>query len=298
MSSYATMHPAEDWAETFAHYLHIRDTVDTAAAFGFAPAGATLDRPLAGEAGFQHLIELWLPLAWSLNMINRSMGHKDLYPFVLPPRVLHKMSFVHRVVEKATQGSYLLGLHHAAVSELRSFADRFCRRHVSGSCGSTRADGASSDYGDRMATIAWVGLGHMGVPMTANLVRAGHEVRGFDLSTAAVNLAAENGVRAMASVGEAAAGADVLITMLQLGAQVRAVLDEAMPVLAPGSLIVDSSTIAIDDAKALHELVEEAGFGFLDAPVSGGVPGATAGTLTFMVGGSAADVERADPSWT
>ena len=104
VSSYATMHPAEDFAETFAHYLHIRDTVDTAAAFGFAPAGATLDRPLPGDAGFQHLIDLWLPLSWSLNMINRSMGHKDLYPFVLPPRVLQKMSFVHRIVEKATQG--------------------------------------------------------------------------------------------------------------------------------------------------------------------------------------------------
>ncbi len=82
------MHPAEDWAESFAHYLHIRDTVDTAAAFGFAPAGVALDRNLPGEAGFDRLIELWLPLSWSLNMINRSMGHKDLYPFVLPPKVL------------------------------------------------------------------------------------------------------------------------------------------------------------------------------------------------------------------
>ena len=98
VSSYATMHPAEDWAETFAHYLHIRDTLDTAAAFGFAPAGATLDHPLAGEAGFDRMIELWLPLAWSLNMINRSMGHQDLYPFVLPPQVLNKMRLVHKLV--------------------------------------------------------------------------------------------------------------------------------------------------------------------------------------------------------
>ena len=101
VSSYATMHPAEDWAETFAHYLHIRDTLDTAAAFGFAPAGATADQPLTGDAAFDRMIALWLPLAWSLNMINRSMGHSDLYPFVLPPAVLEKMRLVHRLVVAA-----------------------------------------------------------------------------------------------------------------------------------------------------------------------------------------------------
>nr|WP_232303519.1 putative zinc-binding metallopeptidase [Pseudofrankia sp. DC12] len=98
VSAYATMHPAEDWAETFAHYLHIRDALDTAAAFGFAPAGATLATPLAGETGFRRIAELWLPLAWSLNMVNRSMGHPDLYPFVLPPAALEKMSLVHQLV--------------------------------------------------------------------------------------------------------------------------------------------------------------------------------------------------------
>ncbi len=101
VSSYATMHPAEDWAETFAHYLHIRDTIDTAAAFAIAPAGATLDRPLAGDPGFDRIIDLWLPLSWSLNMINRSMGHPDLYPFVLPPAVLTKMRLVHKLVAAA-----------------------------------------------------------------------------------------------------------------------------------------------------------------------------------------------------
>ncbi|MFI7664389.1 putative zinc-binding metallopeptidase [Nocardia sp. NPDC049526] len=95
VSSYATMHAAEDWAETFAHYLHIRDALDTAAAFGLAPAGATLDRPQVGRAGFDRIIDLWLPLAWSLNMVNRSMGHDDLYPFVLPDPVLEKMRLVH-----------------------------------------------------------------------------------------------------------------------------------------------------------------------------------------------------------
>ena len=95
VSSYATMHPAEDWAETFAHYLHIRDTLDTAAAFGFAPAGATFERGVLGPSGFDTIIEMWLPLAWALNMINRSMGKADLYPFVLPPAVLEKMRFIH-----------------------------------------------------------------------------------------------------------------------------------------------------------------------------------------------------------
>ncbi|NDK90951.1 hypothetical protein GYA93_15365 [Gordonia desulfuricans] len=98
VSSYATMHPAEDWAETFAHYLHIRDTLDTAAAFALAPAGATLDADLPGTVGFERIIEWWLPLSWSLNQINRSMGHQDLYPFVLPQPVLDKMEFIHTLV--------------------------------------------------------------------------------------------------------------------------------------------------------------------------------------------------------
>jgi len=102
VSSYATMHPAEDWAETFAHYLHIRDTLDTAAAFGLAPAAATFERKVLGPSGFDQIIDMWLPLAWSLNMINRSMGKDDLYPFVLPPAVLEKMRFLHTVIEEVT----------------------------------------------------------------------------------------------------------------------------------------------------------------------------------------------------
>ncbi|MCB0930610.1 MAG: putative zinc-binding metallopeptidase [Mycobacterium sp.] len=98
VSSYAAMHPAEDWAETFAHYLHIRSILDTAAAFGFAPANATYERKVLGPKGFDTIIEMWLPLAWSLNMVNRSMGKADLYPFVLPGPVLEKMRFVHEVV--------------------------------------------------------------------------------------------------------------------------------------------------------------------------------------------------------
>jgi hypothetical protein len=99
VSSYATMHPAEDWAETFAHYLHIRDTLDTSAWCGFESASATFDRPPLGPSAFQTIIDTWLPLSWSLNMVNRSMGHDDLYPFVLPTAVLEKMKFIHTVIE-------------------------------------------------------------------------------------------------------------------------------------------------------------------------------------------------------
>lgn len=102
VSSYATMHPAEDWAETFAHYLHIRDTLDTSASCGLAPAAATFDRPPLGPSAFPTIIDMWLPLSWSLNMVNRSMGHDDLYPFVLPPAVLDKMQFVHTVIDETT----------------------------------------------------------------------------------------------------------------------------------------------------------------------------------------------------
>ncbi|WP_099022057.1 zinc-binding metallopeptidase family protein [Mycolicibacterium palauense] len=109
VSSYATMHPAEDWAETFAHYLHIRDTLDTSAAFGIAPAGATFERRVLGPSGFDTIIDLWLPLAWSLNMVNRSMGKADLYPFVLPAPVLEKMRFIHTVIDELTSSAAKVG---------------------------------------------------------------------------------------------------------------------------------------------------------------------------------------------
>ncbi|HWF70988.1 MAG TPA: putative zinc-binding metallopeptidase [Mycobacterium sp.] len=105
VSSYATMHAAEDWAETFAHYLHIRDTLDTCAWCGLAPASATFVRPALGPSAFPNIIEMWLPLSWSLNMVNRSMGHDDLYPFVLPVAVLQKMQFIHTVIDELTTAS-------------------------------------------------------------------------------------------------------------------------------------------------------------------------------------------------
>jgi len=104
VSSYATMHPAEDWAETFAHYLHIRSTLDTAAAYGLAPASATYQTRVLGPSAFDTMIDIWLPLSWSLNMVNRSMGKRDLYPFVLPVPVLEKMRFVHAAVDETATG--------------------------------------------------------------------------------------------------------------------------------------------------------------------------------------------------
>ena len=115
VSSYATMHPAEDWAETFAHYLHIRDTLDTAAAFGFAPASGTFDRRVLGPSGFDSLIELWISLSWGLNMVNRSMGRDDLYPFVLPAAVLEKIRWLHTIVDEITNDSDKLAAAGAPV---------------------------------------------------------------------------------------------------------------------------------------------------------------------------------------
>jgi len=111
VSAYATMHPWEDWAETFAHYLHIRDSLQTASEFGLMVAGpvATDDDSLAalppadtGEQPFDAVIEAWLPLTYALNAVNRSMGRDDLYPFTLAPAVIAKLAFVHHCVRSRT----------------------------------------------------------------------------------------------------------------------------------------------------------------------------------------------------
>jgi 3-hydroxyisobutyrate dehydrogenase len=146
-----------------------------------------------------------------------------------------------------------------------------------------------------MTTIAFLGLGHMGGPMSANLVAAGHTVRGFDPSPAASQAAADEGVAVFGSGPEAVAGSDVVITMLTSGEIVKACYQEVMPAAASGALFIDSSTISVDDAREANRLAGERGFAQLDAPVSGGVKGAVAGTLAFMVGGESDAVERARP---
>ena len=143
-------------------------------------------------------------------------------------------------------------------------------------------------------TVAWIGLGNMGGPMAANLVRAGHSVVGFDLSEPAKAAAAAAGVKVVETIADCVADADVVFTMLPAGTHVRSVLtgpDGILANLPAGGLVVDSSTIDSQVARELHELVTGSGFRFLDAPVSGGIFGAQAGTLTFMIGGAAEDLE-------
>ena len=144
-------------------------------------------------------------------------------------------------------------------------------------------------------TIAFLGLGNMGGPMAANLVNAGYTVRGFDPVPAAREAAAERGVTAVERGTDAVKGADVVVTMLPNGTLVKECYGEVMGKAAKGALFVDSSTIAVDDARSVHAYAAERGFAQLDAPVSGGVKGATAGTLAFMVGGDADALERARP---
>ena len=145
-------------------------------------------------------------------------------------------------------------------------------------------------------SVAWIGLGNMGGPMAANLASAGHSVIGYDVSEAAKMEATHNGVAVAQTVAEAVRDADVVFSMLPAAAHVRAVLsgpDGVMANLHPGALVVDSSTIDVQSARDFHELLTSGGYRFLDAPVSGGIFGAQAGTLTFMIGGSKADLNDA-----
>ena len=149
-----------------------------------------------------------------------------------------------------------------------------------------------------MARIGVVGLGNMGGPMAANLARAGHQVRGFDLSEAARAALAAAGGAAAGTAAEAVAEAEVVLTMLPAGRHVRAVLADAGGVFdaAPaGALLIDSSTIDVATAREMAAAAEARGFAMLDAPVSGGTSGAAAGTLTFMAGGTDAAFARAEP---
>ncbi len=146
-----------------------------------------------------------------------------------------------------------------------------------------------------MSTIAFLGLGHMGGPMAANLVAAGHAVRGFDPVAALAEAAADKGAQIFDTGAQAASEADVVITSLPNGVVVKAVYAEALPAAPKGTLFIDTSTISVDDARDIHSQAAERGHAQLDAPVSGGVKGATAGTLAFMVGGEADAVERARP---
>jgi 3-hydroxyisobutyrate dehydrogenase len=153
-----------------------------------------------------------------------------------------------------------------------------------------------------MARVAFIGIGNMGYPMARNLVAAGHEVRAFDLSARAMENAEKAGASAASSIADALTGAEVVMTMLPEGRHVRAVYTggerdgDGIIGLAPGdALLVDCSTIDVASAREVAGKAAAAGYEMLDAPVSGGVMGAEAGTLTFMVGGTESGFERARP---
>ena len=143
--------------------------------------------------------------------------------------------------------------------------------------------------------IAFIGLGRMGLPMAANLLRAGHEVAGFDLVAASLERHAANGGRAAASVADAVAGAEVVVTMLPAGKHVAALVPDILAAVHGAPLLIDRSTIDVETARHVAAQAAGRGVAMLDAPVSGGVGGATAGTLTFMVGGTEAGFARGLP---
>ncbi|WP_072313646.1 NAD(P)-dependent oxidoreductase [Agrococcus sp. Marseille-P2731] len=147
-----------------------------------------------------------------------------------------------------------------------------------------------------MTSIAWIGLGNMGSRMSAHLVDAGHEVRGFDVVDAFREAAGARGIVPVGSVGEAVDGAEVVILSLPKGEHVRAVLAGDGGVFAhaaPGTLILDTSTVDLETSAWSHSESRSRGFRFVDSPVSGGIQGAEAATLAFMLGGESADVEAA-----
>lgn len=146
-----------------------------------------------------------------------------------------------------------------------------------------------------MAKIAFIGLGNMGGPMAGNLVRAGHAVTGFDLAEASLAAARAEGAATAMSAREAAAGSEVVITMLPAGRHVLSVWQDVIAAAAAGALIVDCSTIDVESARKAHAVAADHGFESLDAPVSGGTVGAQGATLTFMVGGAPSAFERGRP---
>jgi 3-hydroxyisobutyrate dehydrogenase len=143
-----------------------------------------------------------------------------------------------------------------------------------------------------MPKIGFIGLGNMGGPMAANLAKSGEHVLGFDVVAASREVSAASGVEIVANAKSCVENAEVVITMLPAGQHVLAVWNDILPAANQGALFIDCSTIDVASAREAHKLAAERGVATLDAPVSGGVGGATAATLTFMVGGSQHAFER------
>lgn len=145
-----------------------------------------------------------------------------------------------------------------------------------------------------MSRIAFIGLGNMGLPMAVNLQKAGHDLIAYDAVAAACDRARSEGMTIAASAAAAAANAEFIITMLPNGAIALQVGEEVAAAGSKGAVLIDCSSIDVESARKAHELAEAANLLSLDAPVSGGVSGAVAGTLTFMVGGSQTAFEKAE----
>ena len=148
-----------------------------------------------------------------------------------------------------------------------------------------------------MARVGFIGVGNMGSLMARNLIKAGHSLKVYDLSEEAVNFVVQSGAKRAASANDAATDVDFVVTMLPVGENVRAVFLENGVLAAAGknTLLIDSSTIDVESARAVHTAAAEAGFSMLDAPVSGGVVGAEAASLTFMCGGDKTTFLKARP---
>ncbi|WP_417823673.1 3-hydroxyisobutyrate dehydrogenase [Thalassospira lucentensis] len=149
-----------------------------------------------------------------------------------------------------------------------------------------------------MANIGFIGLGNMGGPMAENLLKAGHALKVYDLSADAIAKAVDAGATKADTVAQAVSNVNFVVTVLPAGKHVLSVYDGPDGVVAnaaPGTILIDSSTIEVDAARKAADLAKAKGFGAVDAPISGGTAGAAAGTLTFMVGGSEADFASAEP---
>ena len=149
-----------------------------------------------------------------------------------------------------------------------------------------------------MAKIAFIGLGNMGGPMSVNLVKAGHDVTGYDIVPEKIDRVASGGVTPAASNPEAVDGADLIFAMLPTGKEVRHVLvdgDKVLDLIGPDTIVVDSSTTDLGTTEYVHEQAASRKIAMIDSPVSGGMAGAEAGTLTFMAGGDSNAIDTAEP---
>src|SRR6516165_2287120 len=146
-----------------------------------------------------------------------------------------------------------------------------------------------------MANIGFIGLGNMGGPMAANLVKAGEHVRGFDVAPTSCEASARDGVQIVANAKASVENVDIVVSMLPAGEHVLSVWNDVLPAANQGALFIDCSTIDVASARKAHALAAERGIAALDAPVSGGVGGAKGATLTFMVGGTKHAFERGKP---